>query len=329
MRNEVSAGLVKCADDPRFVFLTGDLGFNALEPLQAAAGARFINAGVAEQNMISVAAGMAHTGLRPWTYSIAPFVYARPFEQIRNDVCLHDLPVKLVGNGGGYGYGVMGGTHHALEDYGAMLCLRHMHVFVPAFGEDVEPIIARLAEFDHPAYLRLGRDEKPKDFVLPTYAPWRRLLTGDGPTMVVCGPLAGSLIDPLLSLPEERRPDLWVVTELPIEADTLPQALLDGLARSRHLVVVEEHVAQGGVGQALALTLSMMGLAPANLTHCCAQGYISGRYGSQNFHRKECGLDPESILETLEQNRRTISHKTAQVPVEAIINVPHRRGAEV
>ena len=86
-------------------------------------GSRFINAGVSEQNMVSVAAGLARSGLRPWTYSIAPFLYARPFEQIRNDVCFHHLPVILVGNGGGYGYGVMGSSHHALEDYGCLLTL--------------------------------------------------------------------------------------------------------------------------------------------------------------------------------------------------------------
>ena len=296
MRNEVSASLVKCADDPRFVFLTGDLGFNALEPLMEAAGPRFINAGVAEQNMISVAAGMAATGLRPWAYSIAPFVYARPFEQIRNDVCLHDLPVKLVGNGGGYGYGVMGGTHHALEDYGAMLCLRNMHVFVPAFGADVPPIVDQLREFEHPAYLRLGRDEKPNDFVLPPYAPWRRLLQGSGPTIVAVGPLAGSFLAPLGDLEEAKRPNFWVATELPFREETLPSDLLVDIQQSGHLIVVEEHVSQGGAGQGLAHLLLQMGKAPARFTHRCAVGYLSGNYGSQGFHRKESGLDPDSVL---------------------------------
>ena len=116
MRNALCRGLVEIAPQPDFVFLTGDLGYSAIEPLRDAMGSRFVNAGVAEQNMISVAAGLARSGLKPWVYSIAPFAYARPFEQIRNDVCLHDLPVTIVGNGGGYGYGVMGATHHALED---------------------------------------------------------------------------------------------------------------------------------------------------------------------------------------------------------------------
>src|SRR5262252_2617087 len=123
MRQAFCRTLLEFAARPDFVFLTGDLGFMALEPLQDAMGPRFINVGIAEQNMVGVGAGLARRGMRPWLYSIAPFLYARAFEQIRNDICLHDLPVVLVGNGGGYGYGVMGCTHHALEDYGVLLTL--------------------------------------------------------------------------------------------------------------------------------------------------------------------------------------------------------------
>src|SRR3954468_12641415 len=110
MRNAFCSALASLSAKKQIVFMTGDLGFMALEPLQAAMGSRFINAGVAEQNMVTVAAALARQGLEAWTYSIAPFVYARPFEQIRNDVTFHRLPVKLIGNGGGYGYGVMGPT---------------------------------------------------------------------------------------------------------------------------------------------------------------------------------------------------------------------------
>src|SRR5712691_8496518 len=130
MRNAFCSALVALSAEKAFVFLTGDLGFMALEPLQRAMGKRFINAGVAEQNMISVAAGVASVGQQCWAYSIAPFIFARPFEQIRNDVCLHDFDVKLVGNGGGYGYGVMGATHHAIEDYGVLCGLQNMSVHV-------------------------------------------------------------------------------------------------------------------------------------------------------------------------------------------------------
>jgi transketolase len=294
--------LVAHADDSRFIFLTGDLGYNALEPLRDAMGRRFINAGVAEQNMVAVAAGLGMTGFRPWVYSIAPFLYGRPFEQIRNDVCLHDLPITLVGNGGGYAYGVMGCTHHALEDYGVLLALPNLHVFVPAFALDVPVLIAKLKDFPHPAYLRLGKCEKPKDLVLPDYAPWRRLVKGGGPTMIVVGPLAGGVLDAVKRLDEPRRPDVWVVTELPIVAREIPSEFLENLGRSQHLFVVEEHVAHGGVGEMLARSLMVLGAAPETFTHRHALGYVSGLYGSQQFHRRECGLDPDSLVAALDRS---------------------------
>src|SRR5580698_103536 len=175
MRKEFCQTLLEFSTCPEFVFLTGDLGFMALEPLQEAMGPRFINAGVAEQNMVGVAAGLAKGGLRPWAYSIAPFLYARPYEQIRNDVCLHNLPVVLVGNGGGYGYGVMGATHHALEDYGSLLCLPRLRVYIPAFDVDLAPLTQILLSSPHPSYLRLGVGEEPRDSAVPAYAPWRKL----------------------------------------------------------------------------------------------------------------------------------------------------------
>ena len=264
-------------------------------------GARFINAGVAEQNMVSLAAGMARSGLRPWAYSIAPFIYARPFEQIRNDVCLHNLPVVLVGNGGGYGYGVMGATHHAIEDYGVMLSLPNMRAFIPAFDDDLRPIIGRLRMTTTPAYLRLGVSETPKDFVIPPYAPWRRLTErgATGATILVVGPLVGGIVAASRELPPDERPAIWLLTELPI-VEMFDEFVRD-VRESDRLVVVEEHVAQGGAGTSLAAHLLSCGIAPRRFSHLSARGYPSGLYGSQAFHRKECGLDPASVLAAARQ----------------------------
>jgi transketolase len=293
MRQVFCNGLVQQAHLPEFVFLTGDLGFKALEPLQDALGPRFINAGVSEQNMISVAAGLARCGWRPWAYSIAPFLYARPFEQIRNDVCFHDLPVILVGNGGGYGYGVMGSSHHALEDYGCLLTLPHMRAFVPAFDSDVNTMIPMLMQCKGPVYLRLGLSEEPKDWPIPAYAPWRRLLSGNGPVLAGVGPLLGSMLTTLQQLREDVRPEVWLVTELPIA--NVPDEFITGVRRARRLFVVEEHTAHGGFGQMLAYHLAAAGVRLDSFIHKHALGYVSGLYGSQKFHRVECGLDPGSI----------------------------------
>ena len=111
MRKEFSASIEKIASaEPKVIFLTGDLGFMALENVQAAMGTRFINAGVSEQNLVSLAAGLASQGYTVLCYSIAPFAVFRPAEQIRIDVCLHNMNVKIIGNGGGYGYGIMAAT---------------------------------------------------------------------------------------------------------------------------------------------------------------------------------------------------------------------------
>lgn len=295
MRKELCKELIAQAENPSMIFLTGDLGFMALEPLQARLGQRFINAGVAEQNMVSVAAAMAKDGWQSWCYSIAPFLFARPFEQIRNDVCLHDLPVKLIGNGGGYGYGVMGPTHHAIEDYGVLLGLPFMKVFLPCFNEDVAPAIRSASKWQHPCYVRLGLGELPAGETAPEYEPWRRVLRGNGPVMVAAGPIAGSAWSALRELPDADRPDLWIVAELPLSSGALPEALIENLRAGAELVVVEEHIAHGGLGAMLIHRLTTDGVPIRRFTGLNAPTLALNAYGSQTFLRQRSGLAPEDF----------------------------------
>ena len=120
-----------------------------------------------------------------------------------------------------------------------------------------------------------------------------------GATMAVAGPVAGSILEAASQLPERQRPNFWVIAELPIQTENIPAEFIRDVRVSGHLIAIEEHVAQGGLGQMLAHCLMRIGAVPAKFTHCCAKGYPSGLYGSQKFHRKECGLDPESILAEL------------------------------
>jgi len=296
MRKSFCSAMTAAAVVPELVFLTGDLGYGALEPLRDALGGRFINAGVAEQNMVSVAAGLARNGLRPWAYSIAPFIYARPFEQIRNDICLHNLPVILVGNGGGYGYGVMGATHHAIEDYGSLLTLQHLQAVIPAFDADVGGAVDYCLRSDGPRYLRLGLGEEPKDYAPQPFGRWRKILEGNAGVILVAGPLAGGLLNAARDLRGEKRPTIWVISVLPlVEA---PQELIDDLRRAPTLSVVEEHIEAGGLGQQAALWLVRRGIPLKRFRHYCANGYPSGRYGSQAYHRRLSGLVPADIVRT-------------------------------
>lgn len=295
MRTQFCEAMVTLAQSPDLVFLTGDLGFMALEPLRSALGNRFINAGVSEQNMVSVAAGLAKQGLDAWAYSIAPFIYARGFEQIRNDVAFHNLPVKIVGNGGGYGYGVMGPTHHAIEDYGIMLTLPHMKAFVPVFDQDLGAVIPAIGMHAGPSYLRLGRGETPKQYTVPAYKPWRQLTQGHGPVVIAVGPLAGSYIAACTD-----RANLWAVAELPLSKNPMPEALQTQLAAAGHLIVAEEHVAQGGFGAALALHMMQSGQMTPRFTHLYATAHHFAGYGSQQFLRTQSQLDPASLLAALD-----------------------------
>jgi transketolase len=295
MRKEFCSSMVRRADKGNMAFLTGDLGFMALEPLQEALGENFINAGIAEQNMVSVAAAMCKTGLETWVYSIAPFCYGRPFEQIRNDIALHALPVKLVGNGGGYGYGVMGPTHHAIEDYGVLLALPGMQACVPVFDDDLEAAVTFIADMQSPTYLRLGLGEPPMGYVSPAFAPWRQLISGQGPVVLAVGPLASTYLEMCATMPMDRRPNLWAVAMLPLEIYFPPKAFLEQLEKARKLVVAEEHVRHGSVGADLVLWLVERGSPPTHFAHLCAKAHRFDGYGSQSYLRKQSALDPESL----------------------------------
>jgi transketolase len=299
MRKQLCDALVARSAKEDMVFLTGDLGFMALEPLKEVMGERFINAGIAEQNMITVAAALAAQNLEVWVYSIAPFLYARPFEQIRNDICFHQLPVKLIGNGGGYGYGVQGPTHHAIDDYGALLTLPGMTAVVPAFDEDIDAVVALAGSSHRPTYLRMGRGEPPPGWPVPAYQPWREVTTGGGPTVIGVGPVAGTYIGCFEAMPSELRPNLWVASVLPLECNMIPDKLLAKLDCSGRLVVVEEHVRQGSFASQVLLNLTERGCAPKRFAHLCARSHIFDRYGSQMFLRAQSGLDPTTMLSAL------------------------------
>lgn len=285
MRKQLVECLMKYADDPDFVFLTGDLGYKALESLQAKMGPRFINAGVAEQNMVTVAAGLAAKGMRPWCYSIAPFLYKRAFEQIANDCCQANQPVMLIGNGAGYGYGVMGPSHHAIGDYGALLTLPNIKCYIPSFGADVTRAVDLMQLSKGPCYLRLGAAEEPKGYA-PAYSTWRMLSENAGPVVVVVGSIVGTYIEKLSELCT-----LWTVGELPT---TVPDYFDDQfLTKSGTLIVIEEHIENGSLGKDIAITMTSELLA---VKRFFARGYPSGTFGSKEFHRKESGLDVDSVL---------------------------------
>ncbi|MHB9139573.1 MAG: transketolase C-terminal domain-containing protein, partial [Victivallaceae bacterium] len=261
-------------------------------------GARFINAGVSEQNLVSLGAGLASQGYAVLCYSIAPFAVFRPAEQIRLDVCLHDMNVKIIGNGGGYGYGIMGATHHALEDIAVLSSFQNMKCYIPFCNEDVDGIVNVMMKRKGPAYLRLGFGAKPEDLVLSAYNGVRKLKNGKKITVAGMGPVVLNVLKAIETGIDADGVDLFAVSEMPIVE--LPENLLNSVKQTGKVLVVEEHVSRGGLGENLSLLL-LKNSVGCKLVHQCAAGYPNGLYGSQAYHQKMSGLDPATIHQIIKE----------------------------
>ena len=293
MRNEFARALIDIAKtNDKIIFLTGDLGFMALEEVQATLKDRFINAGVAEQNMATMAASLAYEGFIPFIYSISPFITLRPYEQLRNDICLHNLPVKVIANGGGYGYGIMGGTHHNIEDIGSMRILPNMKVFVPFTREDVVSSMQEMVLDSSPNYLRLNLASSQK--IDTPFSQWRKIKKSNAtPKAIIIG--TGTVVDNLFKLPSSLldKIEIWLVSMFPILV--LPKELLESIALVKNVVTMEEHQGQCGLHETLASILLKQLHTPISYHTLFASGYPSGKYGSQQWHQEENSLAGKSL----------------------------------
>ncbi len=300
MRKELSESLLNLAEThPSFVFLTGDLGFMAFEELEGVMGERFVNMGISEQNMISVAASLAYDGFMPFVYSIAPFVVNRPFEQIRNELGLHNLPVKIIGNGGGYGYGIMGSTHHCLEDIALMRSVQNMQIYAPVFNEDVAEAVQQMVLDKRPNYLRLNNSIKRAESAMP-FAPFRQLTKGTKGVLIGIGPVIINAYQ--LNETLNLNLSIWAIGQIPLVG--FPEELINDINQTHKILTIEEHYEAGGIGELLALQLLKNPcIDPDNLQvhSLCAHGYPSGNYGDQKWHQEENQLAGEPLKMALEQ----------------------------
>lgn len=302
MRKEFSEAVENlAAENNRVVFITGDLGFNAFENLKRLMGNRFINAGVAEQSMVSIAAGMASKGYQVICYSIAPFLVFRPLEQIRNDICFHDLPVVLVGNGGGFGYGIMGSTHHAINDLACLCSLPNIQCWIPSFTDEVEPVLREIIVSQKPAYLRLA-NSTPTPELLSRDDNFKIVLNNKNAlvTIIALGPLAAQLFLTFEKNNCKAKVDLFACIKLPIVE--LTSSLVESIRKTKKVFVIEEHVETGGLGQSLSVKFLESNIQPDTFVHRHAKYYPLGLYGNQLFHQQESRIDPASILEELKKH---------------------------
>jgi transketolase len=295
MRNAFIETLCDIArQDERVWLLCGDLGYSVLEGFAEQFPERFVNVGVAEQNMMGVAAGLARGGKIVFTYSIANFPVMRCLEQIRNDIGYHAANVKIVAVGGGMAYGTAGYTHHGIEDLAVMRVMPNMTVVAP--GDPVETRLATraVAAYNGPCYLRLGKGGEPVVHTTPPeFAIGRALVLRGGTdvTLLSTGailPMALAASD-ILAGDGVRAGVVSVPTLRPLDR----AAIIRAAGPARLVVTVEEHLTWGGLGSAVAEVLSeeAVGVRLLRLGLVAAPDLV----GAQAYLRRQYGLDATGI----------------------------------
>ena len=286
-------------EDKNVELVTGDLGFGVLKPFWEACPDQFINAGIAEQNMTAMAAGMALEGKKVFTYSIGNFPTMRCLEQIRNDCAYHEANVNIICIGGGFVYGSLGMSHHATEDLAVMRALPDVAVFAPA--DKVEAAEVAKAVVNHPGtcYIRLGRGgevlvrEKIDNFCVGKALPVRQ---GQEVAIFTTGDIYGEVAKAVALLEEQGiHPTVYTFpTVKPLDVE-----IVEKCADTHRLIVTcEEHNVMGGLGTAVAEAMAERS-GKANLLRVGIEGGYCGDVGDQNHLRRKYGLCGDQIAERI------------------------------
>jgi transketolase len=307
VRKAFVKALVELAEtDPRVVLLTADLGYNFLEPFAERFPDRFFNVGVAEQNLIGLATGLADEGFIPYVYSIATFAALRPYEFIRNGPVLQKLPVRIVGVGGGFEYDHAGPTHYALEDVGALRMQPGLHVIAPADHEQCRAAVLATHGLPGPAYLRLGKDET---YAVPglagRYESGRAHLVrrGADALFIALGPsvsLALKAADQLVARGLES-----AVLAVASVSPAPTQDIVDQLSAHPFAITVEAHYTVGGLGSLVCEAAAGAGSA-CRIVRCGVSRSPAGEQGDQAFMHRLHGFSPEQLAEAVLAARRDI-----------------------
>lgn len=287
------------AADDRIVLVTGDLGFGVLRPVHETYPDRLINAGIAEQGMIGMAAGLAMTGRTVIAYSIGNFPTLRPLEQIRNDCAYHGADVKVVCVGGGFVYGSLGMSHHATEDMAIMRALPGVTCYTPGDPAETEAVVPDMLHRKGTCYLRLGRGNEPLAHEKPL-AGWafpKACVLREGTDIALFS--AGGILTEV-----KRAAELLADKGISAEVVSFPcikpidrETILSCAARFRHIITVEEHSIVGGFGSAVCEEIAGTGCG-CRVTRLGLQDTFTAVVGNQQYLRHIYGMDGEAVAET-------------------------------
>lgn len=292
-------------NDPKIVLLTGDLGFMALEPFMEAHPDRFFNAGVAEQNMIGVATGLAEAGWKPYCYSIVTFATLRPYEFIRNGPILHRLPVRIVGVGGGMEYGHNGLSHFGLEDVAIMRTQPEMAVICPADAAQAKAAALATTDLPGPIYFRLGKDDRAVvDGLNGRFTLGEIETIGSGAEVLLIA--MGAIAKEGVAAANQLR-DKDIGATLAVVSTMRPsKGLEDLLKRHRNVVTIESHYINGGLGSMVCEMVAELGLG-CKVKRCGVERSPIGITGSQAFLEDWAGISGTKIAAAAIQSLQTAS----------------------
>ena len=300
MRNVFINELIKKSKIDKDVYLiTADLGFKSFEIFREQFPKRFINLGVAENNMIGVGTGMALQGKKVFVYSILSFLAFRCFEQIRNNICHNNLNIKLIGGGGGFSYSVQGISHNTSEELSIMRSLPNMNVYNP--GSKIETELAMEAMFNTqgPGFIRLGKAPE-KDYYLnkPKYRIGDGLLIKNGNDLTIF--CSGNITEVVMDVRNKLKSNninakiVSLICLKPINSKSIISQI-----SSKNVVTIEEHSEMGGLGTAIAEILMNNKLSHISFQKIALQDRCHKEIGSHNYLRKLNGLDSDSIVKKI------------------------------
>jgi transketolase len=297
VRNAFASELTVLAnEDPRVIMLSGDIGNRLFDDFKKKHSRRFFNCGVAEANMIGLAAGLALSGFRPVAYTITPFITARCFEQIKVDVCYHHAPVVLVGVGAGLAYASLGATHHSCEDIGLMRLLPGMTILCPGDSWEVKQALRAALKSDGPVYIRIGKKGEP---VVHAQTPDFRI--GKGiivrPGEDACILSTGNLLPIAVAAAADLKSRGFSCQVVSLHTvKPLDEALLqEAFGRFAVIATLEEHSRLGGLGGAVAEWLTDQPARTVRLLRLGVEDAFLHKACDQDTAREEFGLTPAAI----------------------------------
>lgn len=298
MRNAAIKRLLNIArNDKNVILMVGDLGYGVTDGFRSELPDQFLNAGICEQNMTSVAAGMALEGKTVFTYSIANFPTLRAIEQVRNDVAYHNVNVKIIAVGCGFAYGSLGMSHHATEDLSMMRALPNMTVFAPGDLAEAEEVMEASYRHQGPCYIRLGKGGEPrihKSLCNFTVGKALRIVEGDKVCIFSTGGILSEAVDARQKLQEiGLNPAVYSFpTVKPIDAETICRC-----AKTYDLIfTLEEHTVVGGFGGAVSEVVAGMSGARATVERIGLNDVYPSVVGNQEYLRDHYGLSANHLV---------------------------------